>query len=66
MVKKDYFDNRVYVFSMQNVQLMLQIPFKCSDYFNMAANFQDGRHRQSRNTSFALDGSRRSKRLFKE
>ena len=64
--KKDYCDNRVYVLSMQNVQLMLKILLKCSHYFNMAASFQDGRHRLSRNTSFALDGSRRSKRWFGE
>ena len=59
--QKNYRDNRVYVLSMKNVQIMLCILLKCSDYFNMAANFQDGRHRLSRNTSFALDGSRQSK-----
>ena len=64
--KKGYCDNRVYVLSMQNVQLMLQILFKCSDYFDMGAIFQDVRHRLSRNTSFALDGSRGSKRWFGE
>ena len=48
----------MYVLTMQNVQLMLEILFKCSDYFNMATNFQDGRHGLSRNTGFALDGSR--------
>ena len=51
--QKDYRDNRVYVLSMKNVQIMLCILLKCSDYFNMAANFQDGHHRLSRNTSFA-------------
>ena len=40
--------------------------FKCSDYFNMAAYFQHGCHRLSRNTSFALDGSKQSKRWFGE
>ena len=45
-------------FGMKNVQLMLWILFKCSGYFNMAANLQDGCHRLSRNTSFALNGSR--------
>ena len=29
----------------------------------MAANFQNGRHGLSRNTGFALDGSRQSKRM---
>ena len=60
--QKDYFDNRVCVLSMQIAQLMLQIQFKCSYYFNMAANFKDGHHRLSCNISFALDGSGRSKR----
>ena len=32
----------------------------------MAANFQDGHHGISRNTGFALDGSRQSKRWFGE
>ena len=64
MVKKDYCDNKVYVLSMQIVQFMLQPLFKYSDYFNMAANFQDGRHRLSCNTSIALDDGRRSKGWF--
>ena len=62
MVKKDYCGSRVYVLSMQNVQLMLGILFKCSGYFKMAANLQDGRHRLSRNISFALNCSSWSKR----
>ena len=66
MVKKDYCNSRVYVLFMQNVQLMLWILFKCSDYFNMVANLQDGRHRLSRNISFALDGSRQPKIWFEE
>ena len=63
MVKKDYCDNKVFVFEYANVQLMLSILFKCSDYFNMAANFEDGCHRLSHNNSFALDGSRQSKMI---
>ena len=62
--QKDYFDNRVCVLSMQIAQLMLQIQFKCSYYFNMAANFKDGHHRLSCSISFALDGSGRSKKMI--
>ena len=66
MFKKDYCDNRVYVLNMQNVELMLWILFKCSDYFNMVANLQYDRYRLSRNISFALDGSRQPKIWFEE
>ena len=40
--------------------------FKYSGYLNMATNFQDCRHRLSRNTSFALGSSRCWKRWFEE
>ena len=55
--QKDYCGSRVCVLSMQNVQLMLGILFKCSGYFKMAANLQDGRHRLSRDINFALNDS---------
>ena len=64
--KRLFWQQSVCVLSMQIAQLMLQIQFKCSYYFNMAANFQDGHYRPSCNISFALDGSGRSKRWFGE
>ena len=62
--QKRLFDTIMHVLSMENVYIMSWILFKCSDFFNMSTNFQDGRHRLSRNNSFVLDGSRRPKRWF--
>ena len=49
MVEKDNYENRFYVLSIANVQIVSWTLIKCSDPFNMAANIQDGRHRLSCN-----------------
>ena len=64
MVKKDHFDNKLCVLSMYYVHLILWEIFKSFDRFNMAANFKDSRHRQSCNTIFHQNGSRRCKWWF--
>ena len=64
MVEKDNYDNKFYVLSIADVQIMLSTLFKSSDPFNMAANIQDGRHRLSCNVIMLESGSGQSKRCF--
>ena len=56
----------VMCFSKQKASLIIHMPFECLDYFNLAANFQDGRHGLRWNPIICFENdNRQSKKIIR-